>query len=238
MGRRTVFIAVIVILLLGAAGAVAAQEADGDVTAEQSEAGAELSFGEEMSIAVAAQQNEVRNTVENEAFGIAFDRNPEDAVERRSEALRERLNRAEERRAELNESLERGEISERRYNANMARLAVEGEGVNRSADHVLRRAEERGVNVENVSELKRNARGLTGPEVAEIARGIAGPPEDRAGPPADVGRERGERPDGVGKGIPDRGGDRDYERGGERDNDRADERGGGETDGSGNGAPF
>ncbi len=230
MRTRTILVAVVVAILLGAAGVVAAQEPDGDVTAEEGEAEVELSFGEEISIAVAAQQNEVRNTVENEAFGIAFDRNPEEAVERRSEALRERLNRAEERRAELDERRERDEISERRYNANMAKLSVEGESVNRSADHVLRRAEERGVNVENITQLKENARDLTGPEVAEVARGIAGPPEDRAGPPAEVGGERGERPDGVGDGAPDVGDDYD---GDER---RGNDAGSGEN--AGNGAPF
>jgi len=86
----------------------------------------------------------------------------------------------------------------------MAKLSIEGESVNRSADHVLRRAEERGINVDNVTELKQNARNLTGPEVAEVARGIAGPPEERAVPPADVGPgvggERG--PDGA-TGAPD-----------------------------------
>jgi len=185
--------AVGIVLLLGV-GVATAQE--GNVT-EDTESNVSLSFGEEISVLVSAQQSEVRNTVENGAFNISFEREGAPAIEERAQALEDRLKRVEERKQELEREREEGNISEGRYRAKMAKLNFDAEAVNRSADVTLEKAEgleragERGVNVENIRRLKQNASNMTGQEVAEIARGIAGrasmAPEG-AGPPEGVGR--------------------------------------------------
>jgi hypothetical protein len=201
-------VAAVGVVLLLSVGVVTAQE--GNVT-EDGEANVSLSFGEEISVLVSAQQTEVRNTVENEAFEIAFERDGAPAVEKRAQALGERLNGVEERKQELERAREEGNISEGRYRAKMAKLSFDAEAVNSSADAVLEKAEgleragERGVNVENIRRLKQKASNMTGQEVARIARGIAGRAgmaPAGAGPPEDVGRNMSEaggpdRPQGV-----------------------------------------
>jgi hypothetical protein len=203
--NKIAVVAVGVAVLLGV-GVGAAQ--DGNVAGDNAEANVSLSFGEEISVLVSAQQTEVRNTVENDAFDIAFERNGTQAVQERAEELKERLESIEETKKELERQREEGEISEGRYRAKMAKLNFEAESVNSSANVTLEkavgleRAGEQGVNVDRIRRLKQNASSMTGPEVAEIARGIAGRPgqaPERRGPPEDVGgngRDAG-RPDDV-----------------------------------------
>lgn len=192
--NKIAVVALGIAVLLGV-GVAAAQE--GNVTGDNAEANVSLSFGEEISILVSAQQTEVRNTVENDAFEIAFERNGTQAVEERTEALKNRLERVEERKQELERQRGQGEVSEGRYRAKMAKLNFEAESVNSSANVTLEKAEgleragEQGVNVDQIRRLKQNASNMTGPEVAEIARGIAGRPgqaPESSGPPEDIGK--------------------------------------------------
>jgi hypothetical protein len=203
--NKMAVVAVGVAVLLGV-GVGAAQ--DGNMAGDNAEANVSLSFGEEISVLVSAQQTEVRNTVENDAFDIAFERNGTQAVQERAEELEERLERVEGRKQELERQREEGEISEGRYRAKMAKLNFEAESVNSSANVTLEkavgleRAGEQGVNVDRIRRLKQNASGMTGPEVAEIARGIAGRPgqaPEPRGPPEDVGGNGSDagRPDDV-----------------------------------------
>lgn len=186
---KTAVVAVGVAVLLGA-GVAAAQDGG--------EANATLSSGEEISVLVSAQQTEVRTTIENNAFEIAFERDGARAIENRAGALEDRLEDVEERKKELEREREEEEISEGRYRAKMAKLNFEAEAVSSSANLALEkaegleRAEERGINVERLRRLKRNASGMTGPEIAEIARGIGGSGErsENAEPPEGVGGDR------------------------------------------------
>ncbi len=204
MRTRTIVLAAVAVVALAAAAGVAAAQ---DGTADEADAEVELSFGEQVSVLVHNHQTEVSHTVENEAFEVAFERDGEEAVEERARQLGERMDRAEQRKAEIDERLEAGEISERRAKAEKAKLANEGNAVNRSSDRVLERAAEQGINASAVETLKQRASELSGPEVSEIARSIAGPgvaddrrpgdtgpPEDRAGADARPG-EAGEQDD-------------------------------------------
>jgi hypothetical protein len=190
--RRTVTILVCIGAVL-ALGTVGAQD-DG---VEANRTGSGLALGEEISVIISAQGAGVRDTVERGAFEIEFERRGVAAVDERVRELEERLERVRERKEEIRSERDRGNISERRYRAKMTQLSLDSESVNRSADMVLEkatgleRAGEQGVNVENIRRLKANASNLTGREVSEIARGIAGPPEgvgDRRGPPDGVVR--------------------------------------------------
>lgn len=202
MRTRTVVLAAVVALTLAAVGGVAtAQNATDNatvdnttvenVTADEADADVQLSFGEQISILVHNHQTEVSHTVENSAFEVAFERGGEAAVENRTQELQERLDRAEEKKAEIEEKVESGEMSERRAMAEKARVSTEADSVNRSADSVMDKAAEQGINVSAVETLKQNASELSGEEVSRIARSIAGPgvAEDRrpeqAGPPED-----------------------------------------------------
>lgn len=187
MRTRTVVIAAVAALVLAAAGGVAAAQNTSDnttvdnTTADEADADVQLSFGEQISILVANHQTEVSHTVENAAFEVAFERDAEAAVEDRARQLQERVDRAEEKQAEIDEKVESGEMSERRAMAEKAKLSVEAEAVNRSADSVLDKAAEQGINTSAVETLKQNASELSGEEVSRIARSIAGPgvAEDR-----------------------------------------------------------
>lgn len=179
--------ALTLIALVAASGAALADDVDND-----SEASVELSFGEEISILASSHQVNVSHTVENKAFDRAFDRDAESAVGERARALEEKLDRAEERRDEIDRQLEAGEISEERAMAKRAKLSTETEAVNRSTDVAMQRAAEQGVDVEAVQTLKQRASEMTGPEVREVARSIGGPgvadqhPPQRPGAPDNV----------------------------------------------------
>lgn len=103
---------------------------------------------------------------------------------------RDRLDELERRRDRLRAARANGTISEGEYRARTARLAAESRSLqrrlNRTADAsrevpdaALR---ERGVDRAELDRLRRGAGNLTGPEVAAIARGIAG--GDRGQPAA------------------------------------------------------
>ncbi len=214
MRTRTVALAAVVALVLAAAGGVATAQntsdettvdnttAD-DATADEADADVQLSLGEQISILVANHQTEVSHTVENAAFEVAFDRDPEAAVQNRTQELEERMEHAEQKKAEIEEKADSGAISERRAMAEKAKLSTEADAVNRSADSVIGRAAEQGIDVSAVETLKQNASELSGEEVSKIARSIAGPgvAEDRrpeqAGPPEDrASDEASDEPEG------------------------------------------
>lgn len=204
MRTRTLVIAAVAVVTLAAAGGVAAAQNASDNTSDnttdvEADADVEMSFGEQISILVHNHQTEVSHTVENAAFDVAFERDAETAVEERAQQLQERVQKAEQKKAEIREKVESGEMSEGRAMVEKAKLSTEADAVNSSADSVIGKAEEQGINVSAVETLKQNASELSGEEVSRIARSIAGPgvAEDRrpdqAGPPEDGAPE--EAPD-------------------------------------------
>jgi hypothetical protein len=119
--------------------------------------------------------------------------------------LDERLAALERRAAELDRAYENGSMNRGEYQARMAQLRAEQRSLERLANATETTArdlppqalEARGVNVTAIGQLRANAANLTGPEVAAMARSIAGPGAGRGlgpngtGPPDFVGHRTG-----------------------------------------------
>ncbi|MDZ5810975.1 hypothetical protein U4E84_06410 [Halorubrum sp. AD140] len=226
MNRKIALVAVAVVLVgvagiaaAGPVGTVAAQD-DPVTTNETNEtedgnASADISPGERFGGVVGVQSAEVESEVDSRAFEVGLNRSETD--EERADLVAERLNRTEQRLAEierrqqeLEERREAGDLSQGAFAARMAETTARAEGLerdtNRSAD-VARGlpAEvrtERGLDEERLDEVRGRASDLSGPEVAALARGVAGNgvggplAGDRRGPPTDAGPAADERPGG------------------------------------------
>ncbi len=174
-------------------------------------ANASVAPGERFAGVVGVQEAEIEGEVDERAFGIEVakagtnDSQKANAVTAQLGDIEQRLDRLEQRKQELNENREN--MSEGRYRAEMSqvaarlettkRLANQSETVSRSLP--LDVLESKEINVTAIRTLQERASGLSGPDIAEIAREIAGP--SVGGPPDDRGPD--ERP---GRG-PDRGPD-------------------------------
>ncbi|MDS0297412.1 hypothetical protein NDI76_01485 [Halogeometricum sp. S1BR25-6] len=148
--------------------------------------------GELLSGVLAVQDAEIDGELETRAFGIrvaqaATDEAKADVVAERLESNRVRLDELERRKARLETARENGSMSRGQYEARIAGLTVETATVkeltNRSANASegipSELLERRGVNASAIHTLATRAADLTGPEVAEIARSIAGPNTSR-----------------------------------------------------------
>lgn len=144
--------------------------------------------GELLSGVLAVQDAEMDGELETRAFGIrvaraATDEAKADVVAERLESNRARLDELERRKARLEAARENGSMSRGQYEARIAGLAAETATVkdltNRSANASeglpSELLERRGVDASAIRTLATRADDLTGPEVAAIARGIAGP---------------------------------------------------------------
>lgn len=188
---------------------------------------ASVAPGERFAGVVGMQEAEVEGEVATRAFEVRFARADSAAAQAAVVAegvndTRERLRELEHRRERLRAARANGTISEGQYRARMARLYAEAKTLrhrlNRTADAsrevpdaALRR---HGVDRAELERLRRAAGNLTGPEIAAIARGIAGggrgPPvgaspgragagangSDRGPPSAANGSDRGPPADG------------------------------------------
>lgn len=239
--RRTTTLLVAALVVVGTLAAVPATglaQTDGTDTAtpdgDEVEDGNATAPGDLLEGVVGVQEAEVEGEIENRAFGIrvaraATDGAKADVVAERLERNEERIAELEDRREDLEAARENGTISEAEYRNGIARLAVES----RNAERLTTRTgdvseglpadllEERGVNATAVRTLSERADRLTGPEVAEIARSIAG-----RSAADDASERRGPSEDGA---DDDRA---DDERGEERQDD---ERSGAADSRSGNG---
>ncbi|WP_256403584.1 DUF7096 domain-containing protein [Halorubrum salinum] len=177
---------------------------DGDETDTSAEGGGtDIAPGERFSGVVGVQQAEIAGEVSSRSFEIALDRADTDAE--RAAVVAERLNRTEDqlgsierRQRELRERRDAGELSQGAFAARMAEIGARAESarreVNRSADVAERLPEparaQRGLDEKRLNAVRRQASDLSGPEVAAMARGIAGNETgrplaaDRRGPPA------------------------------------------------------
>lgn len=182
--------------------------ADIDETNESS-----ISPGERLAGSISVQNAEVTGEIESRAFEVALDR--AETHEERADIVAERLDRSEERLAAierrqqgLRERRDAGELSQGAYAARMAETAARTESVrgdvHRSAAVVNEIPEsvraERGLDAERLDTLRERANELGGPEVAAIARSVAGDDvggpiaSDRRGPPGDVPTNETDRP--------------------------------------------
>ncbi len=191
---------------------------DGDNTTENGS----VAPGAQLAGVIGVQQAEVRGEVETRAFGLTVagvrsNGSKARVVANQTERLQERIQTLENRTQELNESYQNGTISTGKYQAQIARLTAQIRMTERlinqtseTADGLPPEARQaNGVNTTQLEELRTRARNMTGPEVAAIAKRMAG---SQVGHP--VGKERGPPEDTPGGGPPDDtpGGDGDDEK--------------------------
>lgn len=256
MTRRTTVIGLLLIVGLVAAtgaatadtGGVAVADVDeqNETTTPRADENATVRPGEKMTGAVSVQEAELGGEVDERTYGIAVARaNTDDAkadvVAAQLGTVEQRLDELEERTQALEEARENGEITEGRYRAEIARVAVETENAKRLANASERTAgelpadllAEKGINVTAIRTLKDRAEELSGPEVAEIARSIAG---EQVG--ASIAGEQtpdevaDQIPDDAGQGAGDNQSDGDGQRGDNRQSEEDDEETATSEDGS------
>lgn len=143
--------------------------------------------GERLAAVVSVQAAEIDGTVEERAFGIRVARaatNDSQAavVADQLSEVEARLEAVERRQETLRERRANGTVSEGRFQAEMTVLSARAANLRRLANASERTARDlpeaalrrNGVNVTAIERLQRAAGNLTGPEVAAIARSIAG----------------------------------------------------------------
>jgi len=213
-----VALAAVVLAAVVAAGGVATGDAaagsvqDGGTEAEDAgtgEANASVQPGERLAGSVGVGEAEFEGEVDSRAFAARLreaetDAERADAVADRVATNRDRVAELRERRERLRERREAGEISEREFRVEMARLAAQARQVERTTDETAAVADDlpadllaaRGANATAIEQLRGNAAELRGGEAAAIAREVAGEraggrigPPDQAGPPAAGGND-------------------------------------------------
>jgi hypothetical protein len=231
MNRTTTLFATVVLVVGTLAGVVPATAAGGATVSADSAAAAgaattnhtandsgdaALSPGARLSGVVGVQGAEVRGDVESRAFGIRVAKAATDDA--KAEVVAGQLNESERRVDELEtdlDELERarasGTISNGAYAARAAEVQAELNNVQRRTDQSAAVArdlpnetlEANGVNVTAIEQLRQRAANLSGPEVAAVARTIAGGPSAMAGnDSARPAANDGGGPDGVADGPP------------------------------------
>lgn len=174
------------------------------------ETASEVDVSTFMQSSAADAERSVESGMHDSKYEAADDETRADLVVERTDDLEERLAALEAERDELRE--QEGDLHQGEYRARMTRLAVEIQSLEREIDRTEQRAAETGVDDERLDELRENASELSGPEVAEIARGLGGPdgtpgggPPDHAGADdqtddGDGGQGNGNAPDRAGSG--------------------------------------
>jgi hypothetical protein len=206
--------AVVAVVVVAAVAVPAAALTAGDADRHQ-QSTIETAPGSRLAGVFGVQGAEIDSSVETEAFAVRLrdarsNASRATAVAGSVEAARERL--AEQRRLldEYRAARQNGSLSAGEYRARVATVAARVRATERlldRADNASRTlpaaALERGnVTPGAIADLRRSARNLSGPEVAAIARGIAGngvggdpagrpsgvgPPASETGPPAGAG---------------------------------------------------
>lgn len=179
---------------------------DGDNTTTENES---IAPGVQLAGVIGVQQAEVRGEVDSRAFGLTVagvrsNGSRAMVVANQTERLRERIQTLENRTRELNESFQNGTIPKGKYQAQTARLTAQIRMTERLINQTSETAtglpaealRANGVNTTQLEDLRTRARNMTGPEVAAIAKKMAG---SKVGHP--VGKESGP-PEGTPGGGP------------------------------------
>lgn len=180
---------VILLVVVSASGLALGATVPADAT-ELSDA-SELAPGERIAALVAGQDAAIAGDLDDRAYGLAIAEaaTPEDrgiAVANQVADLEDRLADIETRSADLEAARDDGEIGHGEYMAESARLEAERTTVERLADRSEGAAADlpadvradQGIDHERIDSVRTDARDLRGPEAADIAREIAGPPDD------------------------------------------------------------
>lgn len=160
----------------------------------------ETAPGAKLAGVAEVQGAEVEGEIETRSFGLqvaAANSNASKAsvVAQQAETIESRLAELTDRKAELEAARENGSITKSRYRAEIAGLAARIstlQGLSNETADVAKglpaeALAERGVNTSAIERVRTSAGDLSGPEVASVARDIAGPPSGTGGPPVDVG---------------------------------------------------
>ena len=204
MRQRSVLVLAALLVAAVAAVPIAGLAATGDAPAQTdgtnaSNANTSVAPGERLAGVMNVQEAELEGEIDERAFGIrvakaATNASKASVVDDQLSNVKQRLADLEQRKQELRKARENGSLSEGRYRAEVSELAAETGTATRLANQsetVTRGLptavlESKGINVTAIQTLQTQAQNLTGPEVADIAREIAGP---------NVGTPAGERPE-------------------------------------------
>ncbi|MFB6250867.1 MAG: hypothetical protein ABEI27_04125 [Halobellus sp.] len=161
--------------------------------------GTAIAPGAQLAGVIGVQATEIDSEVESRTFGqrvaaAASNESKADVVAGALNESRDRLSDLRERLTELDQARENGTISQGRYRAEIAQITAEINSLEERLERANETAislpepvrEQKGINHSNIEQLREEARNLSGPETAEIARGIAGDNPGRgmgAGPP-------------------------------------------------------
>lgn len=161
----------------------------------------DIAPGEQLAGVVGVQEAELDGELDERTFGVrianaASDDARADVVAEQLGDVEGRLGDLDQREAAIEERRADGEMTEGQYAAEMARIAAETRTAERlvnaseeeASDLPAELLEERGVTAEAITTLQDRANELGGPEVATIARSIAGD-IDRAGQDERDGRD-------------------------------------------------
>lgn len=188
--KRTAVSAGVVVALVAVAVAVVAvggvgATAQADETTETNDSD---SFGAEISSFMQASSAEAEGEVEDGMFSAAIQRadGPEERrsiIEQRQERLQQRQARLQERRSEM----DTGDGADVRDRALATHVTIGAANLERSVNGTERAAQAAGVDTATLDEIRRNARDLRGPEVAELAGSLGnGLQSSDRGKPIDV----------------------------------------------------
>lgn len=117
-------------------------------------------------------ERSVESGMHDSKYKAADDETQAEMVLERTDTLEERHTDLEAERQVLEE--QKDELHRGEYQARMAQLTVEIQSLERAIDRTEQQANETGVDDERLDELRENAATLSGPEVAEIERGLGG----------------------------------------------------------------
>jgi hypothetical protein len=144
------------------------------------------SMGAEVSAFMQANAAEANASVDSGMFASAWNHSnatAEQLVTARANALENRLAALQRQKERL--LAKQDQLPEVAYKAQMTRLAARIDAIQRAINATSDRARAAGVNTTRLDTLRSEARNLTGPEIAAIARNLSagvGPPP-HAGPP-------------------------------------------------------
>lgn len=200
--------------------------------------------GTRLAGSVGVQGAELGGELESRSLDHRLNQSPSN--DSKAAVIAQQANRSQERAAALEAQLEEleaaranGSISEQEYRVRAAQLSARASALARVAAQTSARADalpaetlrRNGVNVTALRALRTNAGELAGPEVAAVARGLAGPSAGRGFGPD---RTNSSQPQGDGASPGQAGGD-DRRAGADRPNDDRRTEGNATATGSGNG---
>jgi len=164
------------------AGPGAAQQLDTNETAANTTAP-----GAQLAGVIGVQQAEVDGDLDNRSFGVRIANAASDEeraaiiADRQAETSQQVATQAE-RLADLRAARDTGNLTQGEYRARVAIVASQAATAERTADQLNRTARElppavrerKGINATAIDRLRTDARNLSGPETAAIARSIGG----------------------------------------------------------------